>query len=106
MLVNLPFSDDEPRQTLEDVFAEVAAETPTPVCLSRAQGVLSELFAPHDPPVQQVPGLMIWMVQHGSFNGWIEQARAAQAAALGAYGGVRERGLSATGHGAGRGAAE
>ncbi|MHB2015817.1 MAG: hypothetical protein ACYCW6_02610 [Candidatus Xenobia bacterium] len=73
VLVNLPFSDDEPRQTLEDLFSEVEATVQgasAPVCLTQADGVLSHLFAPNDPPVQQVAGLMIWMVQHGCFNGW------------------------------------
>ena len=65
---------DEFRRIAEEVDRSIAVaetEPAPPVLLSSENSLLSELFAPHDPEVKSIPGLLIWVLDAGIAELWL-----------------------------------
>lgn len=75
VIAHLGLGSDEPPEVLEGLLDEVETAlsgAPAQVLLSMHRGTLSELFAPADPAVLPVAGVVLWAVHAGSLAGWIE----------------------------------
>lgn len=82
VIAQLGLGSDEPPEVLEQLLGEVETalgDTPAQVLLSTHSGGVSSLFAPADPAVLPVPGLVVWVVHRGSVAGWIEDPSRLQA---------------------------
>lgn len=78
-VASLGLGGDEPVEDLEGLLRKLerqAWDAQRPARVSRAEGPLSLLFAPSNPPVKTVPRLLLWVINKPTLDGWlVEPAR-------------------------------
>lgn len=75
VIADMGFGGDELPEVRGDVLRQVeeAVDKPSPeVCLSLHEGSTAGLFAPADPRVSRVPGVVLWIFHAASLGDWID----------------------------------